>query len=67
MILSLYLLFETLAFAVGFRYFLYLKRKQSDPIPENNQMWIIVAGALGAFFVSRLLGSLEDPNAWKNS
>ena len=65
--LSLHLLFETLAMIVGFRYFLYLKSKQPDPIPENNRIWIIIAAALGAFLFSRLLGACEDPAALRNA
>jgi phosphatidylglycerol:prolipoprotein diacylglycerol transferase len=61
---SAHFILETLAFIIGFRYFLYLKRKQSDPIPESNRIWIIIGAAFGAFLFSRLLGSLEDPQAW---
>ena len=62
--LSVHLVLETLAFVVGFRYFLYLKRHHSDPIPESNRIWIIIAAALGAFLFSRLIGSLENPAGW---
>lgn len=65
--ISAHFIVETLAFVVGFRYFLYLKRKQSDPIPESNRIWIIIGAAFGAFLFSRLLGSLEDPQAWVKS
>ena len=61
---SAHFVLETLAFIVGFRYFLFLKRKQSDPIPESNRIWIIIGAAFGAFLFSRVLGSLEDPQAW---
>jgi phosphatidylglycerol---prolipoprotein diacylglyceryl transferase len=62
--ISAHFIFETLAFIIGFRYFLFLKRKQSDPISESNRIWIIIGAAFGAFIFSRLLGSLEDPRAW---
>jgi len=65
--LSMHLVLETLAFVVGFRYFLYLKRQHSDPIPESNRIWIIIAAALGAFLFSRLIGSLENPAGWSTS
>ncbi|MEJ1242468.1 prolipoprotein diacylglyceryl transferase family protein [Chryseolinea sp. T2] len=65
--ISLHLLFETLAFFIGFRYFLYLKKKRSDPIPESNRVWIIIAAALGAFLFSRLVGSLENPYGWNQA
>lgn len=62
--ISAHFLLETAAFVIGFRYFLYLKHRQSDPIPEHNRIWIIIGAALGAFLFSRLLGSLENPEAW---
>jgi hypothetical protein len=65
--INAHILFETLAFIVGFRYFLFLKRNQSDPISEPNRIWIIIGAAFGAFFFSRLLGSLENPGAWIRS
>lgn len=62
--ISLHLICEMLAFVVGFRYFLFLRRKQSDPIAEPNRIWIIIGAAFGAFLFSRILGSLENPEAW---
>src|SRR5690349_22993551 len=62
--LSLHVVFETLAFVVGFRYFVFLKGKQPDPIPESNRIWIIISAAFGAFLFSRLIGSLENPSGW---
>ncbi len=59
--LSAHLLFETLAFVVGFRYFLYLRKRAGDTIDEPNRIWIIIGATFGAFFFSRLVGSLEDP------
>lgn len=63
-VISAHLLFETLAFAIGFRYFVYLRKKQADPIQEGNRVWIIIGAAMGAFLFSRILGSLEDPRGW---
>lgn len=62
--ISAHFILETLAFVIGFRYFLYLKRKQSDPIPESNRVWIIIGAAFGAFLFSRVLGSLENAGVW---
>ncbi len=62
--LNAHIIFETSAFIIGFRYFLFLKRKRSDPISESNRVWIIIGAAFGAFLFSRLLGSLENPDAW---
>jgi phosphatidylglycerol---prolipoprotein diacylglyceryl transferase len=54
-------LFEVAAFFVGFRYYLFLKKKQGDVIPMMNRIWIIVGATLGALIGSRLIGALEDP------
>jgi phosphatidylglycerol---prolipoprotein diacylglyceryl transferase len=59
--LSLHIIFETLGFFVGFRYFLYLRRQQKDRIDDNNRIWIIIGATFGAFFFSRLAGALENP------
>jgi phosphatidylglycerol:prolipoprotein diacylglycerol transferase len=60
-------IFEIAAFALGFRYFLFLRRKQSDPIPESNRIWIIIGAAVGAFILSRLIGAMENPVAWSSA
>ena len=62
-----HLVFELLAFFVGFRYFLFLRKRQADPIPDGNRVWILIGAALGAFLGSRLLGGLEDPVAWRQA
>lgn len=60
--ISAHLLFETLAFMLGFQYYLYLKKKQADTIPNENRLWILIGATFGAFLGSRLLGALENPN-----
>lgn len=52
---------ETLAFIVGFRYFLFLRKKQGDTIAAQNRTWILLAAIIGALIGSRLIGSLERP------
>lgn len=59
--LSLHLIFETLGFVIGFRYFLYLRNRQKDRINDANRSWIIIGATFGAFFFSRLVGALENP------
>ncbi|TAE46690.1 MAG: diacylglyceryl transferase [Bacteroidetes bacterium] len=66
-VLSLHLICETLAFVLGFRYFVFLRNKTTDPIPQSNRVWIIIGAAFGAFFFSRLAAALEDPVAWAHS
>jgi phosphatidylglycerol---prolipoprotein diacylglyceryl transferase len=65
--ISAHAIFEIMAFAIGFRYFLFLRRRRSDPISESNRIWIILGAGVGAFFFSRLIGALEDPMAWLNA
>ncbi len=60
-VLPLHLIFETLGFATGFRYFLFLRNKQKDRINDANRVWIIIGATFGAFFFSRVAGALENP------
>lgn len=57
----LHLLFETLAFVLGYRYFLHLRSRQPDPITDQRRIWIFIGAALGALAGSRILGLLEEP------
>lgn len=59
--ISVHLLFELLAFTLGFQYFLWLRRRREDRISEVNRLWVILGATAGALMGSRLLGSLEDP------
>jgi prolipoprotein diacylglyceryltransferase len=54
-------LVEPLAFFIGFRYLLYLKKKRGDILNSNTRFWIIIAAILGALLGSRLVGGLENP------
>jgi len=57
--------FETLAFFVGYRYFIYLKKKRKiDPLEPDAEWWIIVGMAAGALVGSRLVAALENPGAF---
>lgn len=62
---------EPLAILIGFRYYLYLKKKKGDVIESQNRIWIILGATLGAVAGSRLIGGLENipqmlqaPNKW---
>lgn len=55
-------IFEVAAFFVGFRYYLFLRKKSGDNIPELNRTWIIVGAAAGALIGSRVVGAFEDPS-----
>lgn len=52
---------EPLAFFTGFRYFMFLRRKQGDVIQSINRVWIFIGAIVGALLGSRLIGGLEDP------
>lgn len=58
---SAHLLFESLAFFVGFRYYLFLKKDYSDTIPAVHRIYAIAGAIGGALIGSRLLGALENP------
>lgn len=59
--ISAHLIFELLAFSLGFRYFLWLRKRQEDRISDINRLWVLVGATAGALLGSRLLGALEDP------
>ncbi|HYC27350.1 MAG TPA: prolipoprotein diacylglyceryl transferase family protein, partial [Chitinophagaceae bacterium] len=48
-------------FFIGFRYFLYLRKRQQDPVASRSRIWVIIGAIFGALIGSRLLGSLERP------
>jgi phosphatidylglycerol:prolipoprotein diacylglycerol transferase len=54
-------IFETLGLFIGFRYFIFLRKKQKDSIASSNRIWILIGAIFGALIGSRLVGSLEDP------
>lgn len=55
-------LFEFLGYFLGFRLFLYLrKRSPDDPVPVLNRFWAVAGAAVGGLLGSKLLFLLEDP------
>lgn len=52
---------ETLAFFIGFRYFLFLRKRQGDAFSTSSRLWVIIGAIFGALIGSRLIGSLERP------
>ncbi|HMO63053.1 MAG TPA: prolipoprotein diacylglyceryl transferase [Ferruginibacter sp.] len=56
---------EFLAYFVGFRYFLLLRKKSKDSITTKNRIWILIGAITGAIIGSRLAGGLEDPTQIK--
>jgi phosphatidylglycerol:prolipoprotein diacylglycerol transferase len=52
---------ETLAYTIGYRYYVYLKKHIKDPISDNNRIIIFIGAALGGFLGSHIIGVLEKP------
>jgi len=59
--LNMHLILEYLAFIVGFRYYVILRRKNQDQISSNNRLSIIIGAIFGALFLSRLVAFFENP------
>lgn len=65
--MTLHLIFEVLAYFIGYRYYLFLRRQQGDLISSGNRIWIVIGAAGGALLGSRILGALENPDLlWEN-
>jgi prolipoprotein diacylglyceryltransferase len=50
-----------LAFFIGYKYYVYLRKKKTDIIRTPNRLSIILGAAIGAFLGSRIIGFLENP------
>ena len=59
----LHTILESAAYFIGFRYFLYVRKRQGDTITTSNRIWILIASIFGAVAGSRLVGGLEDITA----
>ena len=51
---------ETLGIFIGFRYFMWLRKRDSDIIETSNRIWILIAAIFGSVLGSRLIGGLEN-------
>jgi phosphatidylglycerol---prolipoprotein diacylglyceryl transferase len=58
--ISTHLVTELLAFFVGFRYYLFLRKQHNDLISSDNRLRIVIGATAGALLGSRLLGGLEN-------
>ena len=65
-----HVVFELLAYAVGFQIYLCLRRRHGDPIATATRWFIVAAAVVGAAIGSRVLSSLEQPGLivqyWRN-
>jgi phosphatidylglycerol:prolipoprotein diacylglycerol transferase len=56
-----HLIFEILAYSLGFRAYQWARKRVQDPISTENRWWIFLGAVAGAFFGAHLLGVLERP------
>jgi prolipoprotein diacylglyceryltransferase len=61
--LSWHAVFETLAYLVGFRLYLWQRRRSGDTVDAHTRWSVVAAAIAGAAIGSRLLYWLEDPRA----
>ncbi|MCZ8216604.1 MAG: prolipoprotein diacylglyceryl transferase, partial [Cyclobacteriaceae bacterium] len=59
--INVHLILEYLAFFIGFRYYISLRKLTTDQISNKNRLSIILGAIVGAFLGSRLIGFLENP------
>lgn len=64
--LNMHLILEYLAFFIGFRYYVYLRKKSADIISSNNRLSIIIGAVFGALVLSRIAAFFENPIAHHN-
>ncbi|WP_299798888.1 prolipoprotein diacylglyceryl transferase family protein [uncultured Maribacter sp.] len=61
--LNIHLILEYLAFFIGFRYYVLLRKNSADVISSNNRLSIIIGAVFGALFLSRVVAFFENPVA----
>jgi phosphatidylglycerol---prolipoprotein diacylglyceryl transferase len=59
--INVHLILEYLAFFIGFRYYMRLRKNTNDRISDMNRLSIILGAIIGAFAGSRIIGYLENP------
>ena len=60
-----HLLCETLAYAVGFRLYLWLRARSDDPISDTGRLTVLAGAIVGAALGSKLLAFAEHPELWR--
>jgi phosphatidylglycerol---prolipoprotein diacylglyceryl transferase len=59
-VIPLHAFFEVAGMFIGFRYFLFLRKKQTDVINDGNRVSVLIGAIFGAVAGSRLIGGLEN-------
>ncbi len=62
--LPAHLVFETIAYGVGFRLYLWLRKKNQDTISDETRLTVLVGAVVGAAVTSKVLGFAEHPELW---
>ena len=60
--LNIHLILEYLAFFIGFRYYVFLRKKSVDPISSTNRLSILIRAVFDALVLSRLVAFFEKFN-----
>ncbi|HEY4325345.1 MAG TPA: prolipoprotein diacylglyceryl transferase family protein [Mucilaginibacter sp.] len=60
--LPVHFICETLAYFIGYRYYVYLRKESGDLITSENRLIIFIGAAFGAFVGSHLIGVFENPS-----
>jgi len=58
-----HLVFETLAYAIAFRVYLAIRKRNGDALDDGNRWWVIAAAAMGAVVGSKVFYWFENPAA----
>ncbi|HEY6330911.1 MAG TPA: prolipoprotein diacylglyceryl transferase family protein [Blastocatellia bacterium] len=65
-----HLIFETLAYVIGYRVYAYLRARQGDTVASDQRLLVIAAAAVGAALGSKVLNWFTDPvqafHNWNN-
>ena len=59
--IPIHFILETMAYFVGYRYYLFLRKRHTDLISSENRLIIFIGAAFGALIGSHLVGILENP------
>lgn len=65
MLQNIHLVFEIASYFIGYRIYLYLRKKEVDLLTDENRVEIFVVACFGAMVGSKLLGVLEDVSIFK--
>jgi phosphatidylglycerol---prolipoprotein diacylglyceryl transferase len=57
---GLHLVFETLAYTIGYAVYRHARRRSGDFLPDESRWLMIAAASIGALLGSRLLGLIEE-------